>query len=145
MLLKFNIEAVRKQFEHAKQSNQHKPTYGEQFEAFGDDVFGMDYDEIVKKLNEDNKIKPALWLVKDQGIYIMSNGDAPDRPDVVYAQGYDPNTDGDVWDKCRDAMGGDDCCELIDHDTVVKLTSIPNAKTLGIKVTANSLDFRVYT
>ncbi|MCY4641756.1 MAG: DUF3085 domain-containing protein [Gammaproteobacteria bacterium] len=145
MLLKFNIEAVRNQFEHAKQSTTHKPTFGEQIDAFGDDAFGMDYDEIVKKLNEQGKIKPALWLVKDNGIYIMSNGDGDNRPDVVYAQGYNPNKDGDMWDKCRDAMGGDDCCELIDHDTVVKLISVPNAKILGIKVTANQIDFRVYT
>ena len=124
MLLKFDLEAVRKQFEHAKKSDTHKPSF-------------IEHEDGITP-------QPALWFVKDNGIYIMSNGEAPDRPDVVYAQGYNPNTDGEVWDKCRDAVGGDDFCELIYHDTALALTNHPNAKTLGIKVTESALDFRLY-
>lgn len=62
-------------------------------------------------------------LVKDDGIYIMSSAEA--RPahipasekfwkhTVAYAKGYNPKTDGDVWEKCREAVGGDDFGEVV--------------------------------
>ena len=60
----------------------------------------------------------SLWLVKDDGVYLMSSAKeslpgegSPNK--VVYAKGYNPKTDGDVWDKCQDAMGGDDCVNAL--------------------------------
>jgi hypothetical protein len=55
----------------------------------------------------------ALTLVKDDGVYLMGFSDPRRLPEggrvVVYAKGYNPKTDGeDVWEKSRDAMGGDD-------------------------------------
>ena len=65
------------------------------------------------------KIPPGLWLVKDEGIYLMSNGVTADGTrvplDPVYAKGYDP-TKRDrmaVWDDARDAVGGDDFVEFL--------------------------------
>ncbi len=72
-----------------------------------------------------------LQLVKDDGIYIMSF-DEPVKEEkgprgivrtIVYAKGYNPATDGDVWDKCRDAVGGDDFGECIgtkkEYDSII--------------------------
>lgn len=60
---------------------------------------------------------PSLWLVKDDGIYVMSNGFPADaegeRNYVVYAEGFDPRSNPNVWEDCRDAVGGDDFCEVI--------------------------------
>ena len=59
-------------------------------------------------------------FVKDRGIYIMS-GNKETLPGeethnmVVYAKGYDPTVE-DCWDKCRDAVGGDDFCEPLPID-----------------------------
>jgi hypothetical protein len=60
---------------------------------------------------------PALHWVKDEGIYLMSNGSpCLPRPDgekgslVIYAEGFDPKED-DVWDAARDEVGGDDFVE----------------------------------
>ena len=144
--LRFNIEQVRKHYEHAKASDQHKPTFGEQIDAFGDDAIGMEYGEIERKMNAKGALKPALWLVKDEGIYIMSNGTAENRPDVVFAKGFNPKTRDrmEVWGDARDAVGGDDFVELIDHDTCEALLANKQAKTLGIKVTANRIEFLLY-
>jgi len=51
----------------------------------------------------------GLWLVKDEGIYLMraffsTQKNAP----IIYAQGFNPNKDDDVWDKSYLAVGGDD-------------------------------------
>ena len=58
--------------------------------------------------NETTKEK-GLWLVKDEGIYLMkafavSEKDMP----IVYAESFDPYKDEDVWDRSVDAVGGDD-------------------------------------
>lgn len=86
-----------------------------------------------------------LHLVKDDGIYLMSFAlpvpeGAKKRP-VVYAKGYNPEVDGDIWEKCRAAVGGDDIGEVVgtreeflrafadsDGDLFVNV----NAKTLGL-------------
>jgi len=75
-----------------------------------------------KSLTENN-VGAHLWLVKDEGIYLMSNAKAPwldpeaepgsEKRFVVYADGYDPQKDGDVWQACREAAGGDDFVEAL--------------------------------
>jgi hypothetical protein len=70
--------------------------------------------------------KPGLWLVGDQGVYLVSNGqpalpgnsvnpDAP-RQHVVYANEVNPDTMpfGDWWEAKRRGFGGDDGIEFID-------------------------------
>ncbi len=52
-----------------------------------------------------------ILVVKDDGIYLMSFAQPKEGRTVVYARGYDPRRDGDVWDKCRIAVGGDDIGE----------------------------------
>jgi hypothetical protein len=68
---------------------------------------------------------PGLFLVKDDGVYVMSNGE-PALPGtdslnkVVYARGYEalPATASvddrmERYDKVRDAAGGDDFAEFV--------------------------------
>lgn len=61
----------------------------------------------------------GFYLVKDDGIYLMSNANvAQQRPDgkgrlVVYADGFDPEIDEGVHDKAASAVGGDDFAEWI--------------------------------
>tara|TARA_R110001592_G_scaffold291441_1_gene560801 strand:- start:2039 stop:2407 length:369 start_codon:yes stop_codon:yes gene_type:complete len=53
--------------------------------------------------------KKLFWFVKDSGIYLMNgwgNQVAEDNV-VVYAKGYEPESD-DCWERCREAVGGDD-------------------------------------
>lgn len=64
-----------------------------------------------------SKIEPALWLVADQGVYLMSNGQQPDVPaghsvPCAYADESNPNAPGahfeDWYEAKRSIMGGDD-------------------------------------
>jgi hypothetical protein len=91
----------------------------------------------------------GLWLVKDQGVYLMSNGDpAQVNPDseegtllVHYAKECDPTSgaDFDEWyDNGREIMGGDDCVEFIPLDSIVKAVEA-GATVLTIKVTARNI------
>lgn len=63
--------------------------------------------------------EPGLFLVKDSGIYLMSNADPGQRREddkgmvVAYAEGYDPDKDEDVWEKARSVAGGDDFGEML--------------------------------
>ena len=59
----------------------------------------------------------GLWLVKDEGIYVMAPTWEKDivsknKCHVIYARGFSPRAK-DYWEKCRDAVGGDDFAEFI--------------------------------
>ncbi|MHB1524927.1 MAG: DUF3085 domain-containing protein [Candidatus Dormibacteria bacterium] len=86
-------------------------------------------------------IPPGLWLVKDDGIYLMSNAELQGEPKVVYAQGYDPKS-GDVWEKSRDAVGGDDMCEFVPADAFADVTA-ENCVAAVVRVTPNALSFGI--
>ena len=66
---------------------------------------GQDVLREVKKAKKAKQDK--LAFVKDDGIYLMSWSDRT----PVYAIGYNPKISGDVWQKCQDAVGGDDFAE----------------------------------
>jgi hypothetical protein len=64
---------------------------------------------------------PRLIFVKDQGIYLMAAVKGQDsqmfnnqREDLCYADGCNPDTDEDYYDRSRDAVGGDDFAMDID-------------------------------
>src|SRR6266850_2279182 len=93
----------------------------------------------VRKLIEDSKkatfrsipyvgnrtdVPVGLLLVKDDGIYLLSNGVNKDVPSVTgliaYAKGYeapskltDQDARGEQYEKIRDAVGGDDFAEAM--------------------------------
>jgi hypothetical protein len=93
----FSIKAVRALVRHAQSASEHSAGYGK------DPV-------------------PALMLVKDEGIYLMSSGVPVARPPLresngpVYARGYDPKKNSDVWEASRAAVGGDDFVEVVPLD-----------------------------
>ena len=99
--LRFAAAEVRLIVEHTQKATDHRATYGGTPAA-------------------------ALWLVKDQGVYLMSSakeslpGEGGKMNKVVYAKGYDPDKDADVWEKGQDAMGGDDCVNALPLEWFVK-------------------------
>jgi Protein of unknown function (DUF3085) len=76
---------------------------------------------------------PGLFLVKDDGVYVMSNGEphlagTESRNKVVYARGYEglPRTASvedrmERYDKVRGAAGGDDFAEFVPAKSLEKL------------------------
>ncbi|MFD7956047.1 DUF3085 domain-containing protein [Streptomyces ardesiacus] len=95
--LAFPLAKVLAAAEHAAAADKHKLGYGE------------------------DEAAPRLWWVKDDGTYLMSNGQDPTDtrddngrlPHVVYADGWGPGTDA------RSILGGDDFRESIDLTTPV--------------------------
>lgn len=70
---------------------------------------------------EETEAVPRLWWVKDDGTYLMSNGQDPTDtrdengrlPTVVHADGWGPGTDA------RSILGGDDFRQSIDLTTPI--------------------------
>lgn len=120
MQFTFKIEAVRPLLEHTLKAGRHRALYG----------------------LEDTAV-PGLWLVKDQGVYLMTNAEPGLRlPDgsghhqVVYAEGFGP----------EEYMGGDDFAELIRAEWLT--TTFASAKKHGrdsfqILLTATKLTLSV--
>ena len=67
--------------------------------------------------------KPGLWLVGDEGVYIMSNGKLTEgaRALVVYAEQCHPRGDFDWWDYKRRHFGADDGIEFIEVERLIPL------------------------
>jgi len=93
----FDTPTVRKLVDHAKGSTEHRATYG-------------------------HKAEPALLLVGDQGVYLMSSGiphlPLPDGKSdsslVAYAKGTNPSGSDDDWYENKRALyGGDDGADAL--------------------------------
>ncbi|RUV41243.1 MAG: DUF3085 domain-containing protein [Mesorhizobium sp.] len=67
--------------------------------------------------------KPGVWLVGDQGVYIMSNGKLPEgaRALVVYSEQCHPTGNPGWWDYKRRHFGGDDGIEFIEAERLIPL------------------------
>ena len=85
----------------------------------------------------------GLWLVKDDGIYVMSPSAERDTDGdgvhVIYADGFHRDEE-DIWDKTY-AVSGDDFAEFIPLDW----EQVKRVKTLGeleIGISATQLEIR---
>ena len=127
--LKFDTREVLRCVDHAIAAPEQNQSYSETFESG----------------------TATLVLVKDTGIYLMSNGAPRDivkegRSFVAYAVGYDPRAaeeyDGQNWDKCRAAVGGDDFAEYFTLDPQA-VAALRNGGRLRIKMTATQYTIMV--
>jgi hypothetical protein len=86
--------------------------------------------------------KKTFLFVKDSGIYLMNGWGEKDYKNnvVVYAKGYEPDSD-DCWNKCRDAVGGDDFGEAI-HMRKDQLTRLANGGDMSIRVSETQFEWR---
>ena len=132
--LKFNNTDVLRCVEHALAAPKHGKGYGDNGEAV-----------------------PALFFDKDEGLYVMSNGEPRDpitttSPNgkhqiegsfVAYAAGYDPakHDAGVLHDKCSYAVGGDYFGETIPLTPAI-VSNIRKGSDLFIDVTASQLKVR---
>ena len=132
-LLKFNVSDIRILMEHTKNAPEHVPLY-----------------------NQGEKPPAGLWLVGDQGVYLMSNGqpnllhDGTLRNEntkeftsgfVVYAKGINPDIDEEWFDTKRATFGGDDGSDFIALDSLENIIT-PKKRVLTIDITPTT--FRIY-
>ncbi|MFK4259139.1 DUF3085 domain-containing protein [Agrobacterium tumefaciens] len=86
--------------------------------------------------------QPGVWLVGDEGVYLMSNGKLSEgqRPCVVYAEECDPKTNPDWWNYKRRHFGGDDGVEFLDGAMLVKvIAASPGCTHLQITMEETSM------
>lgn len=113
MMFTFECKTVLPLLEHSKRAKKHRSLYGQA----GTEV-------------------PGLWLVKDEGVYVMSNADPglkkPDgkRHQVVYALGFGPEVH----------LGGDDFVELIRAEWLKE--SLKQFTTISILLTETQIEIR---
>ncbi|MYE02253.1 MAG: DUF3085 domain-containing protein [Alphaproteobacteria bacterium] len=114
--LLFDMEQVAGLARHSRAAPERRMTMGQRAEIYGEDRCAT------QQPGEERLAPPCLWLVKDEGIYLMSpgihpepHGDRSARAPVAYASGFDPTRDDRmaVWDRARDAVGGDDFAEAV--------------------------------
>lgn len=98
MKLTWNLREVIRHANHARQSSHHAPSYGGGVATAG------------------------LFLVGDEGVYIMSNGKDEGRPPVSYARECNPLTMDfdDWWSVKRASFGADDGADPLDIDGIPK-------------------------
>ncbi|MBZ9772331.1 DUF3085 domain-containing protein [Mesorhizobium sp. CO1-1-8] len=92
--------------------------------------------------------KPGLWLVGDEGIYIMSNGKLAEgaRALIAYAEQCHPVGNPDWWDYKRRHFGGDDGIEFIEAERLLPLFDRHMRAThLNIELTETEIGLSLIT
>ncbi len=97
----------------------------------------VDYDPSGKAITKPVEA-PAVLLVHDQGVYLMSNGNPRDivggvSSHVAYAKGCNPKTDSDWYDTAHALVGGDDFGETLPWAREIKALIDGGADTIFIR------------
>lgn len=73
-----------------------------------------------RKLYGEGPVDPGFWLVGDEGVYLMHNGQGWKPGNEIYADECNPNTMDfdDWWDAKRATFGSDDGVEFVPKETV---------------------------
>ena len=104
---------------------------------------GQQFRNVLQAADERNK---DVYFVKDSGIYAMVFGDAgmPSENVIAYAKGFHPD-DADVWERSRDAVGGDDIGEVMLSAADARRNKNGDEFRLEVTATALSLTATVYS
>lgn len=111
--------------------------------ADADENDGISFKAEVGDIDRD-RIEPGLWLVGDQGVYLMSNGGDGAREieggHVAYAREVNPETlpFEEWWNAKQDSFGGDDGCDFIDAASI-RVAAAPG-QPMRIKLSANKME-----
>lgn len=128
MILTWKVEELRPLFTHARHAPQRRAPYGP----------------------TNASEKPSLHLVKDEGIYLMSNGfpgfgvKGERNQKVVYADGFDPAKNDHVWEKSRAAVGGDDFVLDFGHETWMRVFQSDGGAYKRLEVECLGDTFKTY-
>ena len=151
--LTFRAGDVRVLLAHARAAKEHRPSY--------EDLFEPDYHKGGKVKEKDGwpdsdnidptKIPAGLWLVKDDGVYLMSNGSPAllreeGKPNnvVVYASEANPKTSEDCWGSACSIMGGDDCVITLPATMFTKVDELADDDLILMDVTEESIGVRFH-
>lgn len=159
--LVFDGLLVKRLVTHAASTSEHCPDYSdwEDPSVYPDGRIVRYADGPYKgmpnaKAIDARKVRPALSLVKDHGIYLMSNGlpilhddenTDPNASLVVYAKSYDPAIDDDWYDRAT-RVSRDDFVEAVHLANIGDMLANATKNTLfHIDMNATSLRISVRT
>jgi hypothetical protein len=128
--VKFGVAQAKCLLEHSRDAKTRYPTMEQQVEAAGLDWGDPDlFSKMDSSASAD--VAVGLWLVKDEGIYLMTNSEdkswlafgGRDYPKgetshVVYGRGFGHDAD---WDAVRAVAGGDDFVMFLGEDFMAPL------------------------
>lgn len=154
--LTFPIDQVKRILEHTKACDEHDPTFEQQFDPalFKEGVGELSDEEIVKQRGEHidpKKVPAGFLLVKDQGVYLMSNGSPRDIVStdgdrktsyLVYAKGCNPEKDEFWYDTAVDRLGGDDFAQFLPVEWL-EMAVASGKKSMTIRVNKNSMSLAI--
>jgi len=82
-------------------------------------------------ISPETEARAGLWLVGDEGVYILSNGKLTEgqRPLVIYAEECNPKTNSDYWHYKRRYFGGDDGVDFLDATELERIISAASGGT----------------
>ncbi len=147
MKLRFSSADVAMLYHHAMRCQEHSPSFSELYDPklHKGGVIKIGEHGFPDHQNIDlAKVPAALWLVKDHGVYLMSNGfprllldqDNKDRyakNRVAYANGYDPDNNTDWYDRLG-ILNGDDFSAALPVEHFAKACD-PETRSIRLNVT----------
>jgi hypothetical protein len=151
MKLHFDAALVQRLFDHSKAAARRLPTMDQLFDArYRRDrthLVATDQGPPAWPVADDIDpalIPPGLWLVGDDGVYLMSNGDpaalaSGEDEEIVFAYAAEADqcrSFGTHRDAKNEAFGGDDGLLLLDAAFVDRLLRLAIGGVLCIDVTA---------
>lgn len=92
--------------------------------------------------------RPGVWLVGDEGVYMMSNGKLTEgqRALVVYSEQCHPVGNPDWWHYKTRHFGGDDGIEFIEADQLIPLFNRNlRATHINLQLTEAEITFSLIT
>lgn len=90
--------------------------------------------------------RPGIWLVGDEGVYIMSNGKLAEGSPalIIYSEQCHPK--GDWWDYKRRHFGSDDGIEFIEAERLIPLLDRNMGAThLNVQLTETEIALSLIT
>lgn len=145
MKLHFEAETVRQLLAHTQSALTHNATFEQMYDAAcRKDGRAVDPDGDTLPIAADvdvSKVPAGLWLVGDQGVYLMTNGPPPllvdpagSRHVVAYAHEANPERDG-WWSAKRAAFGGDDGVVFLDPAFVTAMLTVAYRGRIAVDLT----------
>lgn len=124
-ILTFDRQGVERLIAHAKSSPKHSPTYNQRAQGI-------------------EQAEPALWLIGDEGVFLVSNGftdnEPPDDKLIVYANEVNPKTMplDEWWEAKRRTFGGDDGVESLSVEDVERAL-VSRTKDFRLEITPEEI------
>lgn len=146
---KFKLKDFRKVLDAIAESNEFIPSHDDGYNAeifIGKKIIDRNGNELgspkftapdLSKIDK-SLVEKKVMLVKDHGLYLMSNISGKPSP-LAYAAGCNPDTDEDYYENSRQIAGGDDFCEYLPLD-LFKHTIACNQHIININITSECIE-----